>query len=104
MIQAIQEYRELFVLIVTIIVGLLGMPLTNWLKAQLGVDGKQALILTALVAGLLAVSELMLTGALVPGEITVANFPGVFGLVFATATIYYKLFSGEAEDEPIPPQ
>ncbi|MCW5874166.1 MAG: hypothetical protein KIS88_05920 [Anaerolineales bacterium] len=77
------------------LVGVLGVPLVNWLKQRWGLYGRAALWLTTAVAavlGLLAslLSQRIGTGSLEPQELLAA-----FGQVLAAATLAYKLLSDE---------
>lgn len=89
-----ESYRGLFLLVISLLGGLVGVPLTQFLKNQFDLKDKGALSLSAGIAALIAISELLLTHQLDILTITIDNFPNVFGLVFTTATIYYKVFCG----------
>jgi hypothetical protein len=77
------------------LVGSVGMPLIQWLKGLLGWDGWKAMLLTVVVAVILALAALFTSKELVVGEITWANLLAVFSQVFTAATLAYKLLLGE---------
>jgi len=91
-------WRDVFEIVILLIVGLAGSPISQLVKNLLTkllnkpVEGRLALIITGIIALGLAVLEKWLSGVLVFSEITLENFPGVFGLVFTAATFYYHLF------------
>lgn len=77
-----------------ILLMLLGAPLTQVLKIKLNIKDKLALLLTAAVATVIAIAELMLTNALQWSSFSLENFPLAFGMVLSVATVYYQLFKG----------
>ena len=88
------EYNEIFRIVIILILGALGAPLTQWLKTTLGLQDGWAVAVTGIVAALVAIAEIFLSGAVGLGDLTLANFPAVFGLVFTAATVYYQLLKG----------
>lgn len=85
-------WRNIFTTVIGLILMLLGAPLTQWLKNILNVQDKLALLLTGLVAVVLALAELFLSGILGIESFTLENFPLAFTSVFTVATFYYHLF------------
>jgi hypothetical protein len=77
-----------------ILLMLLGAPLTQFLKINLNIKDKMALLLTAVVATVIAIAELMLTNALQWSSFSLENFPLAFSAVLSVATIYYQIFKG----------
>lgn len=83
-------------LILYLLVGFAGAPLTqlikNGLSSLLGkvVEDRWALLLTAVVAALVALLEMFLSGQL--GGITLDNFWMTFLAVYALANMYYAMF------------
>lgn len=98
-----QDWSQLLSWLVVIAMGFVGVPLTTFFKNKLGADGKAAVALTALVAGVLGVISMLLMGQLDPASVTPANFPAVFSGIFATSTLYYKLLISKPEPLPLPP-
>lgn len=90
-------WRQVFELVILLAVGLLGSPITQAIKNGLGklfnitIEERLALALTGVIAAILAVVEMLLSGALNLKEITPGTFPGTFTAVFTVATFYYGL-------------
>ena len=72
------------------LVGVVGVPVINFLKKQMNLEGKPAMILTAGVSLLLAWAVLVYTGGLVDAT----NIIEVAAKVLSVATLAYKLLSG----------
>ena len=92
----IKTWSDLLQLGAVLVVALLGVPLTQAIKNWLGWSEKAALALSAVVAFGIALVEVWLDGKVDFVGLTPADVPGVFGLVFTVATVYYKLFSGSS--------
>ena len=73
------------------LVGTLGVPLVQWLKQVVGVQGKSAVWLTVAVAVILSIAALLLGDELALSDFTLPNLAAVFGQVLAAATLAYKL-------------
>jgi len=91
---------ESVLVLIPILVGTIGVPLVNWLKAQFKLDGIKALWLAFGASVILAIFALVLTGGFVvpPGGDPLAIAARVIewvGLVFATATLIYKSMAKE---------
>lgn len=71
--------------------GALGVPLVNWLKARLGLQGRAAMWLTAAVAALLGLAALLLSRELRLATLQPEALLAAFGQVLAAATLAYKL-------------
>ncbi|KAA3644784.1 MAG: hypothetical protein DWQ07_15370 [Chloroflexi bacterium] len=74
------------------LVGVIGVPVINWLKAQLALSGKPAMWLTIAVSFVLAIGALFLVGDLSLASFTVEGIFAALGQVLATTTVVYKLF------------
>ena len=85
------EWHDVFMTVLMLVVGLLGMPITQWLKDQLKLSGTYALLITGTVSAALAVGELFLMGQLTIDSFTVQNFTHAFGLIFSVATVWYRV-------------
>ena len=79
------------------LVGMIGMPLITWLKELIGIEGKWAMALTALVATVLACAALFISKSMELTDFTWANLAAVFGQVLAAATLAYKLLVKESK-------
>jgi len=84
-------WRGIFEWAIGITILLLGAPIVQYLKNALGLKDNLALLLTGLVAVVLAVAELFLAGVMSFSSFTLENFPLAFTAVFTVATIYFKL-------------
>lgn len=89
--EATNQWRDIFTVIIGLVIAALGSPITQALKNLLGWSEKAALVLTVVVAGVIAVLEIFLSGQFNFGDLTMTNFPQVFFMVFSVATIYYGL-------------
>lgn len=82
-------WSEILEILVMAVVGILGMPLTQWLKVRLGWQDLAVRILTVSVATVLAVVELFLMGDLSLEMFTLGNFTNVFTAIFTVAAIWF---------------
>lgn len=73
--------------------GAIGVPLIQWLKNQLGIEGKAALWLTVGVSVLVAVGALFISDGF--EDLTPASVFAVFGQVLSAATLAYKFLMKE---------
>ncbi|MDD1750433.1 MAG: hypothetical protein LUO89_11230 [Methanothrix sp.] len=92
--EAAQTWRDVLKGIIMLIVAAAGSPFTQLIKNMLKLEGRQALLLTGVVAGLFALLEMWLSGVLKFSEITIDNFPFAFTSVMTVATFYYGLLKG----------
>ena len=72
------------------LVGGIGVPLIQWLKGVLELEGKQAMWLTVGISVLLAVAALFISQELSVNDFSPENLLAVFGQVLAAATLAYK--------------
>jgi len=75
------------------LVGALGVPLVNALKDALKLEGKQAVVLAAVVAFVLAVASLAVAGFFGGDVFAIENLASTFGVVLAASQLAYKLLS-----------
>jgi hypothetical protein len=93
-------YQAVFNTIIVLLTGLLGSPITQAVRLGLNklfktvIDGRWALVLTGIMAAVLAVADMLLSSALNLSQINQQNFPTVFFAVFSLATFYFGLFKG----------
>lgn len=85
------SWSEILETLVMLLVGLAGMPLTQWLKKKLGWQDLAVRFLAVTVAVGLGILELFLMGDLTFDMLTWANFANVFTAVFTVATIWFGL-------------
>lgn len=86
------SFADLINAFVTVVLGLLGMPLTTWLKHRFNLADTWALILSAAVAVVLALVQLFGTGYFTGTAISWENFGVIFWAVWGIASAFYKLF------------
>lgn len=79
--------------VIPFLVGVVGFPVINFLKAQFNLSGKPAVYLTVAVSVVLAAAALAITGGL-NGDDLLANVT----VVFSTATLLYKLLPSAVSD------
>jgi hypothetical protein len=84
-------WRDVLQFLVVVVIGILGVPITQAFKNYFHLEDKGAVILTAIVSGVLALLELWLSGQVDFADVTLRNFPELFGLIFAVGTIYYHI-------------
>ena len=80
---------------ISVIAGFLAVPLINYVKAKFGLSGKPAALLAAAMSVIIALIALFAYGQINLASFTLENFASVFGLVFAAATLAYKLIVAE---------
>lgn len=85
------EFEGTIEQVVLLVIGLLGMPLTQWLKSKLGWEDLYVRFLVIGVSVVLAFVDLFIMGSLTWTMLTLQNFANVFGLVFAGASIWYGM-------------
>ncbi len=82
--------EEAFAVIVSVVLGLLGVPFVDWVKGKTGVSDGKALLIAGTVAAVLAVAQLFVAGQLGVADFSLDNLAGTIALVFSSATIFYK--------------
>lgn len=75
--------------------GGIGVPLIQWLKKALKIEGKSAMWLTVGISVVLAAAALFISQEISPGDFTSGNILAVFGQVLAAATLAYKFLMEE---------
>lgn len=89
-----ETFRNLIIFLITVITGIVGVPIIQWLKNQFGWTDRPALILTMIVAFVLGAIEIVLSGQVDFGNLVFEDLPVAFTIIFTAATVYYKLFKG----------
>ncbi len=82
--------EEAFAIIVSVVLGLLGVPFVDWVKGKLSISEGKALLIAGAVAAVLAVVQLFAAGQLGGADFSLDNLASTFALVFSSATIFYK--------------
>jgi len=85
-------WRDVFKLFIFLFTAALGAPITQVIKNALGAQGRWALVITAVVSGVLAILELFLSKTLNFGNLTLETIPGATLMVFGVASVYYAWF------------
>ena len=78
--------------VIAALAGFVGVPVVNFLKAQLGWTGKASVVLTTAVSIVLGVAAMFITAQLnLPTTYTPEAIAEFVGIVFSTSTLVYKL-------------
>ena len=85
------------ILLLQVLVGVLGMPVMDWIKKKLGLEGTAALFLVAALSTVAGIGALFVSGEVGLMEFTWVNLPHVFTVVFTAATIAYRLIYPEPQ-------
>lgn len=77
--------------VLAILVGLIAIPLINFLKQKYQVDGRIVTVIAAVVAVVLAIPALFLFGVIGLADFQVGNLAEVFTIILTTARLVYEL-------------
>lgn len=91
--------HEILVLVITLLVGFIGVPVIQFLKNTFNLADKQAALLTGVVAVVFAGAELFATGQLGIADFTLENFTVVFTSVYGLSQIFYQLLVKNWDEE-----
>ena len=80
----------MFKLFVEFLLGMLGVPLVDWLKAKLGWSNGKVVLLVGLVAGVLAALELFIGGQLGFEDFNMDQLAYSLAAIFLAAQVWYK--------------
>ncbi len=83
--------EESFLIIVSVLLGLLGVPFVTWVKGKLNVSDGKALLIAGAVAGLLGAGQLFAAGQLGFADFSLDNLAVTFGLIYASANIFFQV-------------
>jgi len=81
--------------IISLVVGLIGMPVIQAIKQWAKVDGKTALAIASVLSIVLGFGSAYAAGALVGADLTLEAVINAVGVVFAAATIFYKALQAD---------
>lgn len=81
---------ELITIAISLISGILGVPLVTGLKNWLKLNDTKALLLTAVIAAILAEIQLTITGQLPLETTTLDNFYAVFTAIYTASNVVFK--------------
>jgi len=90
--------EESFAIIVSVLLGLLGVPFVSWVKGKLSVSEGKALLIAGAVAAALAVAQLFAAGQLGVADFGLDNLAATFGVIFSAASIFYKVLKYGKEE------
>ncbi len=83
--------EEAFLIVVSVLLGLLGVPFVSWVKGKLSVSEGKALLIAGAVAAALGVGQLFAAGQLGLADFSLDNLAATFGVIFSAATVFYKV-------------
>ena len=83
--------ETIVMLIVSALLGLLGVPFVDWIKGKLGVEDGKALLIAGAVAALLGTAQLFLAGQIGFVDFGLDELAYTIPLIFAAADVYFKL-------------
>ncbi len=90
--------EEAFLIIVSVLLGLLGVPFVSWVKGKLSVSEGKALLIAGAVAATLGVGQLFAAGQLGLADFSLDNLASTFGVIFSAASIFYKVLKYGKEE------
>lgn len=79
--------------------GVLAVPLVNLIKNAAGIDGRLAQLVTAVVAALIAVLTMIVTGAISPEPLTVEYIGSLFTAVLVASQAEYQRLKAQVDVE-----
>lgn len=85
--------------LLALIGGVLAVPLVNLIKNAAGIDGRLAQLLTAVVAAIIAVLTLIVSGAISPEPLTVEYIGTLFTAVLVASQAEYQRLMRQADAE-----
>lgn len=88
-------------IVLSLIGGAASVPVVNWLKGALGLAGRGAQILTAVVAVLIAILALIVSGAIAPEPLTADYVIGLFTAVLVASQAEYQRLKALPDDEGV---
>lgn len=89
---ATATWRDVFKVFIFLATALLGAPITQVLKKALGAEGRWAVVILAVVSGILGFLELWLSGVLDFSKLTLETWPGAFIMVVGVSSLYFAWF------------
>jgi predicted membrane channel-forming protein YqfA (hemolysin III family) len=90
-----ETFRNIVVFIITLLTGVFGVPIIQFLKNQFGWEDRKAVLLASFVAFGLGAIEIVLSGQFDFGNLAFEDLPVVFTVVYTAAQIYYQWFKGK---------
>ena len=90
---------EVIVALMSILAGVVGKPLINFIKDLFKFEDKQAVWTATGVSLALGLMVVFAGGEFTGVEVTLPNIGAVWSAVFAVATVIYKVFWNEPEEK-----
>jgi hypothetical protein len=90
-----QITQDQVLLVINALIGLIGVPIVDWVKGKLGVDGKLAVLLTVIISIGLGIAVAFSNGALTGDIVSVDQVAQGSAVVFAFATMFFKALQKE---------
>jgi hypothetical protein len=84
-------------LVINAVIGLIGVPIVDWVKGKLNVDGKLAVLLTVIVSIALGFGVAFTSGQISGDIVSVDQVSQGSITVFAFATLFFKALQKEAK-------
>ena len=97
-----EDFVQILIMLVPVLVGLAGMPLIQWLKKTLNVEDRQALALAGAVSIGLALLQQWLAGSLSVASFTPENFFFTFTTTYGSSMFFYSLIVKSTKPPEIP--
>ena len=86
------DFNSVALQLISLVAGLLGVPIVDAIKNWFKVDGKVALVIVSGVSLVLAFVSVFLSGQYTGVPFTLDSLVEASGYVFGVATLFYKLF------------
>ena len=83
--------ETIVMIVVSALLGLLGVPFVDWIKGKLGVEDGKALLIAGALAAVLGTLQLVIAGQLGIADFSLDNLAYTFGVIFAAADVFFKL-------------
>jgi len=83
--------NEFLMIILSALLGLLGVPFVDWVKIKWGFADGKALLIAGAIAAALGTLQLFLAGEIGFADFSIDNLAYTFSAIFTAAQIFYKL-------------
>ncbi len=80
-----------YLIIVSVLLGLLGVPFVSWIKGKLNWSEGKALLLAGATATALAVGQLFAAGQIGVADFGLDSLAATIGVIFSASAVFYKL-------------
>ena len=83
--------ETIIMVIVSALLGLIGVPFVDWVKGKLAVSDGKALLIAGAVAAVLGAAQLVVAGQLGVADFSLDSLAATFGLIYASANIFFQV-------------